>query len=679
MADSHDLVLAGCSPEPLGAYLKALGVLRLVAEQADATASGFWRDDKFILRSKLDKDGLLEFFGERWVPTPVIAPWNGGSGFWPKDNTTGADAIVASSSPRLTPYAAVIAQARDYVAARGWSQRPEGADKLALLQWLRSNLPDRALPWLDAAVVLASRGMLFPPLLGTGGNDGRLDFSNNFQQRVAQLVSGSWGELLSAALFGDPAPSKFQGSIGQFLPAADARTNPWDFVLLIEGAMLFVAATSRRLEQGAQRMSFPFHAKAAGGSPTVTDGDEEDSRNEIWLPLWTQPAGFAEVRRLFAEGRATVCGGEETRSASTALDFARAATSLGVDRGVAEFCRVGFHVRNGLSYFATPLGRVGTLDIGATRLLDDLDAWYDRFRRATRDKSAPARLSLVRRRLEQAMFDALGGGTLAPVMLGLADAERELGRSPSFVAKAFISPAPRLQAAWAPSVSYGSTVEQRLGAALAAKQGMRQRLLPIDASGRFASVETTSCVFLDRPLVENLHALLRREDIDWERGRTSRASIVAERCSLSDIAAFIDARVDDALVERWARAFTLLAEPTPPLSLSPLELPPVAYALLAVVHSRSLGGEVIPRVPSMLSRATSGDAVAATEAAARRLTAAGAQLGFRKLVEPPARTRRIAAALAFPVSSAQQRTLEALFIPAEGRPHPRLQTSQELT
>ena len=30
------LTLHGCSPEPLGNYLKALGIFRLVAEQADA-------------------------------------------------------------------------------------------------------------------------------------------------------------------------------------------------------------------------------------------------------------------------------------------------------------------------------------------------------------------------------------------------------------------------------------------------------------------------------------------------------------------------------------------------------------------------------------------------------------------------------------------------------------------
>lgn len=664
MVEQHDLVLAGCAPEPLSGYLKALGVFRLVAEQADATARGWWYDDKFLLRSKLDRNAVIAFFRDKWSPTPVIAPWNGGSGFWPEDNAAAADSILASDSARLAPFAASITQARSYLAARGWTQRPDGEEKLELLQWMRSNLPDRALPWLDAAVVLTRDRMQFPPLLGTGGNDGRLEFSNNFQQRVLEVLSGNWTDALAAAIFGDAAPSKFQGSLGQFHPAAGARTNPWDFVFLIEGAMVFVAATSRRLEHGSVRMSFPFHAKAAGGSPTVTTDDEDSSHDEIWLPVWKRPAVLAEITRLFAEGRATVGGSHRARPASTALDFARAATSLGVDRGIEEFARTGFHVRNGRSYFATPLGRVSTLDIASTRLLDDLDArgWLDRFRRSTTAKTAPARISLVRRRLEQAMFDALGTGALGPVLLGLADVERELGRSPSFVAKAFLTPVPALQPAWAEAVDDGS-VEQRIGAAMAARPHMRARLLPLDSHGRaFVRIETSGCVFTDRPLIENLHALLLREDIEWASGVVApRWTSSAAWCSLSDIAAFVDHRVDDLLVERWTRAFTLLAEPPPARSSPSTELPPAAYALLKVVQSGAFGAEPLPRVPTMLARAVAGDSAAATEAAARRLAAAGAQLGFRSLAEPVKRMRRIAAALAVPLSQAQGRELEGFF------------------
>ena len=68
--------LPGCTPTPLASYLKALAVLRLVAEAGtegggDPNATGFWRDDIFVLRTKLTKEELREFFLERYRPTPL--------------------------------------------------------------------------------------------------------------------------------------------------------------------------------------------------------------------------------------------------------------------------------------------------------------------------------------------------------------------------------------------------------------------------------------------------------------------------------------------------------------------------------------------------------------------------------------------------------------------------------
>src|SRR5690606_31319426 len=94
MSDEPQTInLKGCAPTPLAHYLKALGVLRLVAEQVDSTALGWWKDDSFWLRSKLDEAGLQEFFLRQYRPTPLVAPWNGGSGFNPKDNQDAMKAI----------------------------------------------------------------------------------------------------------------------------------------------------------------------------------------------------------------------------------------------------------------------------------------------------------------------------------------------------------------------------------------------------------------------------------------------------------------------------------------------------------------------------------------------------------------------------------------------------------
>jgi len=54
--------LDGCSPIPLASYLKALGILRLVSEQADPEARAWWEGDRFLLASHLDEPELIEFF-----------------------------------------------------------------------------------------------------------------------------------------------------------------------------------------------------------------------------------------------------------------------------------------------------------------------------------------------------------------------------------------------------------------------------------------------------------------------------------------------------------------------------------------------------------------------------------------------------------------------------------------
>lgn len=68
------LSLDGCTPEPLMGYLKSLGVLRIVAEQADDDVRGYWSDGVFVVESNLDRDGLIQFFLDEYRPTPIIAP-----------------------------------------------------------------------------------------------------------------------------------------------------------------------------------------------------------------------------------------------------------------------------------------------------------------------------------------------------------------------------------------------------------------------------------------------------------------------------------------------------------------------------------------------------------------------------------------------------------------------------
>ena len=105
MSALNDIPLAGCAPTPLASYLKALGVFRLVSEQADPAARGFWRNEAFVLSTNLTQDQLAEFFLTRYAPTPLVAPWLGGSGFLKNDKASVSLKLFEQSlSPRLARY-----------------------------------------------------------------------------------------------------------------------------------------------------------------------------------------------------------------------------------------------------------------------------------------------------------------------------------------------------------------------------------------------------------------------------------------------------------------------------------------------------------------------------------------------------------------------------------------------
>ncbi|HID49928.1 MAG TPA: hypothetical protein EYP40_10025, partial [Chromatiales bacterium] len=100
-AGRYRVHLQGCTPTPLASYLKALAIHRLVAEQKDPEARGWWQGQHFVLESTLDEDGLKAFFLDEYRPTPIIAPWNGGSGFYPKDNKDGISILRKCNHSRF--------------------------------------------------------------------------------------------------------------------------------------------------------------------------------------------------------------------------------------------------------------------------------------------------------------------------------------------------------------------------------------------------------------------------------------------------------------------------------------------------------------------------------------------------------------------------------------------------
>lgn len=462
----NNLELTGCTPEPLMAYLKALGILRLVSEQREKDACAWWKDGAFWLRSALDREQLLRFFVDEYTPTPIVAAWAGGSGFFKKDNKGAVSALKRSTSSRVRSYAAVIRQVEKIIEQEGISDKPGDQDKARLIRRYRSELPDEVVCWIDAAMVLQGDRQRPAPLLGTGGNDGRLDFSLNFMQRIVSLglnstkTSDDARRLIENALFG-VATVLEAASVGQFAPGrvggpnatqgmeGASLDNPWDFILMIEGALFFAGAAVRRLGTARSgRASFPFTVRAvAAGFSSAAAGDAAQSRGELWLPLWQRRAGIMELRQLFGEARAEVSG----RPAADATDFARAIAGFGVDRGINEFVRVGFLQRNGRSFLAAPLDRFVVTARAGGELLRETDRWVEQLRIVCTAKGVPARFPQIVRKIDSAIFDFCkydGNRLFQKILVALGESEQALALGSGTVGQRELSPLASLSSDW---------------------------------------------------------------------------------------------------------------------------------------------------------------------------------------------------------------------------------------
>jgi CRISPR-associated protein Csx17 len=643
-----EVALRGCRATPLLSYLKAIGVLRLVAEQAEPEAAGWWVGDHFHLSSQFDEEGLVHFFATRYRPSPVVSPWNGGSGFYPKDNADARTRLLASDDPRLTPLRAVFIAAQQLVAEYGLSEAPKKEKKAEFLTACRERFPDEALPWLDAAVVLGEE-ILYPPLLGTGGNDGRLEFSLTFHGRVLDALEApeeATRSALSAALFGDMLVSLSPAAVGQFDPggagganstsgySGASLVNPWDYVLGMEGAIAFAAAAARRLGRRETRLAaFPFtvqHTHAGFG----TSADREKSRGEIWMPLWPAPTTFPELRALVGEGRA-----QWGRSqAQTGLDFARAAASLGVDRGISEFIRYGIVERYGRAYLCVPLARVRVANrAGRVSLLHDLDAWLSRLRWAAARDDAPARHPQALRDVERAIMaltsDPSGPGRMQDVLIAAGRAERVIATSPRFRDDAGLIPLGGLRSDWVDECDDGRP-EFRLAVALASLRvpgthvSFRTLIEPVvGARGTLRWTDSPTVPWDARPLAPALADVLARQQLDAFRATPNEASARDERnedtswpdehrvlsgqpaAGVADALALLHGTIDEkllrALVQGLVTAHLIFRPPRPP-KVDGIVIPP-AFAILApFFNEHRVGQETLHPRPGWAAQLAAG-------------------------------------------------------------------------
>ena len=459
---------------------------------------------------------------------------------------------------------------------------------------------------------------------------------------------------------------------------------------MIEGALLFAATSVRRLESsGDGALVYPFCVRQTGvGYASATGADESEARCEMWLPLWERPVSLPELRAIFGEGRAQVRG----RPARNGVDFAQAVVTLGVDRGISAFQRYGFQVRNGLSYFATPLERLVVRRNQRADLLADIQLWHDRLRQKAGPKANPEPPASVARALNQLERRILelcrdgGRGTLLAVLASLGAAERALAKSFRWTTSNYLKPLRGLSPGWLDLADDGSP-EFRLASALASVGAplgrdwlwFRQHLEPItmgSAKSRswanWAEQPGNDVVWHDGDLVAALNSILSRRLVRFEKAGTGGWCDIATRYArLDDITAFIEGRLNETFLADLLWGIACVGSDdsdsgdvealvgSPSADSGAAAVPSAFYALIKLCHHGATSGEQrIPLVPAIAHRAMNGDGKGASELASRRLTASGCSPVVKLLPVSGEVARRTVAAMLFPISTRDFRILK---------------------
>jgi len=667
------ITLLGCTSEPLLSYLSSLAVLRLVSQQKDKDAKGWWENGIFHMDTKLSVDELVQFFMEEYAPTPIVAPWNGGSGFYEGDNTEGIDAIRNSASPRFALYRetldrifsfpemppmclsignilAILRQEAEKKRGRAnedlikavnevdskleplktilapvnpsdltikyledqskisknstpaekeraitikgilkpakkastlVKRLKRGSDKGKIIQACRDRLNERAIDWIDAAAVIGPEGDAeYPPILGSGGNEGRLDYTNTFMGNLAELLlspdnAETSRKLLRNALFAEATNGLSVTKVGQYDPGhaggynqspgierKDFPANPWKFVLALEGSLVWASGVARRHAQEKGFLRCPFTVRACSvGYSSSSDNDGQKARAEIWAPLWQLPVSYPELRSFLSEGRADV----GKKRATNGIKFAEAVASLGVDRGISEFVRYSLLKRRGDSYVALPTGHFSVHARSESDLVRELDpilARIDQFLRSF--KEPPASITSARRRIDDAIFNLLecgGPDKVKALLMAIGRLEYLIAQRDRSKGPKLNSPLSGLTTRWIEAADDNS-IEIRIAASLASigprgkestcKVGnIRANLSSVDPVKSWSWAQGQGqMAWIGNSLMARMASVLTRRMMDAERSNCKDNPLWgAIPIRAEDAATLIEGIVDEVAVE----------------------------------------------------------------------------------------------------------------------------------
>lgn len=710
---SHVLKLRGCTPEPLMAYMKALGIFRLVAEQKDPSARAWWQSDDFFLCSTLDRYALVEFFLEEYKPTPIVSPWNNRfrTGVMSGDKQ-GLDIVLSSSKRRFSDYRCSIEESKSLLKREGFENRSipgKGTEKNRIHSKCRALFSDRAVEWLDAVYVLTHKEPSYPPLTSNGGTLGTSssgDISMNFAKNLVTALglgkrrpkdAPAPQDWLEASLFGSGNPKLSKDAGGQFSPGgwgpnstvgfkADSLINPWDFLLLVEGTLALAGAPARRLSpESRSKAVFPFTVNAsAAGYSTSSSSEYASARAEFWAPLWGRASTLEELQHVVSEGRSQL----GRHQASNGAGFARAIAGLGTERGISSFQRFGFLQRTGKdAVFAASIGRFAVKVQPEANVIFDLDAWMQSLQNQARGRSAPASLGTVLRQVEDAIIEFCQRGgerNLQDVLIAVGRAERWVSRSGL---REPVRPLINLSRDWLRHPDDGSG-EFRLARAMASifpepphsdrKVGpIRENLEAVAPDPKTRRLEwktdSTSFVWTAGDPLSNMLTVLERRCLEGRMKSLDYPPLASAYSAwLDDVVAFLNGEVDVQRVADLALPLSFVTQRSQveeyPQAQRLFELP-AAYAVMKLTllpgkfvcpeFGVDEEGIEIAMEPSMVAMLRAGRVKDAYRVAHRRLKVSG----LRPLSSDPGirdrsdQGRRLAAALLFPLDKSSYKAL----------------------
>jgi CRISPR-associated protein Csx17 len=700
---NHTYQLTGIGDRPMGSYLAALGLMRIIERHVDDKAQFYWQGIDFYINTKVPQSELVEQLLISYEAMVAFNPWNKSSGI-EIDKKTGAlnyvgsiAQIANSESRRTKKIRALLPEFRkliDEFKIEGTTfSYPEKAEKLAFIEQCRSRITNpNWREWADATVILmevtnakqntTSIKPKYPALLGSGGNVGAVDIAENYYSSVGVLFDPQTGEptanaaaCLTKAIFGinssEVTESKEVKALHLF-PSQDYKldfalsknndyapsggssattVNPALVLLASEGLSTFSGHASGgggdtdtgKPLMGRELAKYSLAVATSGASTDLVSLDERKSfTEEYFLPLWSKPRTYHGLKKnLFESPLANEVQFFLPRQISDGTDFIQVLQEWAVKNKITgKFARYSMLPRKGQSNFAVMLE---TVDVGADSRRLDLAADLEDYRRNLRGFAKSDDCSaLVQGSIYH--FDRIFSQFI----------QGKCSHSDLLMALGKLAPVrwPKsLRYDWiAPLQMESNCPEFRLA-------------LSIASCGIKYYLHGDNKIFAVGNPIESLIRLQQRWGFEAEKGKPFYATPQRIFAGFADISTFIsNPNFDDRLFECWLWALSLIdftgsIEQFPPdkSSLAVVKLPP-AYRL-GVVHIKTFDRKSSPVAAIAYSRDP--------KPIISRLMGAGIYLRAGK--SPPVLTAdiRTAAALAFPISSGQKVSILKKFFTQE--------------